>query len=126
MQPGGQEPYEQYPPQPVEYTLYSEPQYGHEYAPPPAYPAYQAPSTRGNTFGLLSMIFGIVAFPMICCFNAGIAVGIAAVVLGVIGTGKASRGEANNKAMSIAGIACGAVAAAIGLVILIITVVHKT
>ncbi len=111
------------PAQPAEYSLYPEPQ-----APPPMpqYPVggYSVPpmaplpmmgSNQGNTFGLLSMIFGIVSIPLLCCFYIGIALGIAAVVLGIIGLNKANRGEADNKGMAIAGISCGGIAGLLGL-----------
>jgi hypothetical protein len=148
--PYQQNPYHQYPPgygqvpqypdpfapppaspaQPPEYSLYSDPQA----APMPQYPmgGYSVPpmppppmmrSNQNNTFGLLSMIFGIVAIPLLCCFYIGAAVGVAAVVLGVIGLGKANRGEADNKGMSIAGIVCGSVAGLLGLLWLVLVVV---
>jgi hypothetical protein len=111
------------PAQPAEYSLYPPPEA--LAPPPPQYPVggYAVPplqpltvgSGQGNTFGLLSMIFGIVSIPLLCCLYAGIPVGIAAVVLGIIGVNKANSGEANNKGMSIAGIACGASAAVLGL-----------
>ena len=56
------------------------------------------------------MIFGIVALPMLCCFYTGAAIGIGAVVLGIVGLQKANRGEADNKGMAIAGIVCGGIA----------------
>ena len=72
-------------------------------------------------FGLLSMIFGIISIPLVCCVYVGLPLGIAAVVLGIVGINKANRGEADNKGMAIAGIACGAVAAVSGLILLIVT-----
>jgi hypothetical protein len=112
------------PAQPVEYSLYADPQpapppmpqYG--YAVPPMMPP-RPMTNQNNTFGLLSMIFGIVALPMICCFYSGAAIGVAAAVLGVVGLNKANRGEADNKGMAIAGLVCGSVAGLIGIVLLI-------
>jgi hypothetical protein len=105
---------EQYPTSPSEYSLYPpQPQYP---ATPPAYPpsGYPvpplAPPTQGNAniFGLLSMIFGIISLPLsLCCF-LGVLLGVAGIVLGVIGVIRANAGQATNKGMSIAGIACGA------------------
>jgi hypothetical protein len=108
---------------PQEYSLYSQP------APPPPpvpqYPVagYSVPSMpppmmatgQNNTFGLLSMIFGIIALPMLCCFYTGAAIGVGATVLGVLGPQKANRGEADNKGMAIAGIVCGSIAGFLGL-----------
>jgi hypothetical protein len=116
------------PSQPAEYSLYppiSGPPPPPPPMPPPQYPmgGYSVPvmqplpmsSNQGNTFGLLSMIFGIVSIPLLCCFYIGIPLGIAALVLGIIGNNKASRGEANNKGMAIAGIVCGGIGALLGL-----------
>jgi hypothetical protein len=78
-------------------------------------PLPMAGSSQSNTFGLLSMIFGIVSIPLLCCLYIGVPIGIAAVVLGIIGVNKANSGEANNKGMSIAGIACGGSGTLLGL-----------
>src|SRR2546421_10609108 len=59
------------PAQPTEYSLYSDPppapppmpQYGYSVPPMP-----RPMTNQNNMFGLLSMIFGIVAFPLLCCF----------------------------------------------------------
>ncbi len=122
------------PYQPTEYSLYppAEPPPPAPQPPPPAYPVggYAVPmmpmpgaaAGRSNTFGLLSMIFGIISIPLLCCFYIGLPLGIAAVVLGIVGTNKANRGEADNKGMAIAGIACGAVAAVGGLIVIILSV----
>ncbi len=106
---------------PQEYSLYSQPA-----PPPPQYPAagYSVPPmpppvlpnpNNNNTFGILSLVFGIFALPMVCCYATGAAIGIGAVILGVLGVQKANRGEADNKGMAIAGIVCGGVAAFFGL-----------
>ena len=115
------------PTQPAEYSLYP-PVSGPPPPPPPPpqYPVggYAVPvmqplpmgaSGQSNTFGLLSMIFGIVSIPLLCCLYIGMPIGIAAVVLGVIGVNKANSGEANNKGMSVAGIACGGSGLLLGL-----------
>ena len=130
QQPGSPYPPDPFQPpaQPTEYSLYSDPpppppmpQYG--YSVPPMAPMPSRPMTnQNNTFGLLSMIFGIVAFPLLCCFYTGAAVGIAATVLGIIGLNKANRGEADNKGTAIAGIVCGSVAGLIGILWLIAVV----
>src|SRR5689334_14590705 len=111
LDPYQQEPYQQYPPgygemlpptspyQPTEYSLYQPAEPAPQQPPPqppPAYPAggYAVPmmpmpavaAGQSNTFGLLSMIFGIISIPLLCCFYVGIPLGIAAVVLGIIGT----------------------------------------
>jgi hypothetical protein len=89
------------------------------YSVPPMQPVPMANSRPSNTFGLLSMIFGIISIPLLCCLYIGLPVGIAAVVLGIIGINKANTGEADNKGMSIAGVACGGSAALLGLLWLV-------
>lgn len=82
--------------------------------PPPQYPGYLVPLITvrpvgfNNTLGLLSMIFGIISLPLLTCAPVGSGFGIAAIVLGILGIRKAARGLADNRGMSIAGIACGA------------------
>ena len=119
------------PPQPTEYSLYP-PADSPPPPPPPAYPVsgYAVPmmpmpavgAGQSNTFGLLSMIFGIISIPLLCCVYIGLPIGIAAAVLGIIGMNKANRGEADNKGMAIAGLVCGTVAAVGGLALIIISV----
>ena len=109
--PSQQNPYNQYPPNYGQVPQY--PAAG--YSVPPMPPPMMAMNQNNNTFGLLSMIFGIVALPMLCCFYTGAAIGIGAVVLGIVGLQKANRGEADNKGMAIAGIVCGGIAGFLGL-----------
>jgi hypothetical protein len=85
---------------------------------PPPMPAQgQAPN---NTFGLGSMILGIIAIPLACCAIPGLVLGIAAGVLGFLGKQKADQGLATNRGQAMTGLICGAVAAGLGLVIFII------
>ncbi|MBX6750080.1 MAG: DUF4190 domain-containing protein [Micromonosporaceae bacterium] len=93
-----------------------------------AQPGYgqPAPSNQNNTLGLVSMILGIVAIPTICCFYLGVPLGIAAIVLGYLGKQKADRGEASNRGQAMAGLICGAVAIALAIVGIILTVVLNT
>ncbi len=121
------------PVQPTEYSLYP-PVSG---PPPEAYPqspqyppaGYSVPpmmptpiAGQSNTLGLLSMIFGIISIPLLFCCYIGIPLGIAAIVLGILGVSKANRGEANNKGMAIAGLVTGAATIAILVVIIILYV----
>ncbi|WP_412739201.1 DUF4190 domain-containing protein [Krasilnikovia sp. MM14-A1259] len=78
-----------------------------------------------NTYGLAGMILGIVSIPLqLCCQFLGLPVAIAAVVLSIIGMNKAKAGLATNRAQAIAGLACGAVAIAISVIVLIVALVH--
>jgi hypothetical protein len=75
-----------------------------------------APPQQSNTMGLVSMILGIISIPAACCAFLGIAVGVPAVVLGILGLRKANAGEADNRGQALAGLICGSV----GLVLSII------
>jgi hypothetical protein len=90
-----------------------------------AQPGYgqPAPSAPNNTFGLVSLILGIVAIPLVCCFYIGIPIGIAAGVLGFLGKQKADQGLATNRGQAMAGLICGAAAVALGILLLILSVV---
>jgi hypothetical protein len=108
------------------------PQYGQQpgYGTPPPYgqqPGYGAqfpggPAGPQNTQGLIAMILGIAAFPLLCCTIIGLPVSIAAVVLGWLGLQKAKTGAATNRGQALAGLICGAVAAVIALGLIIYSV----
>jgi Na+/proline symporter len=75
-------------------------------------PAGQQPS---NGLGLTSMILGIAAIPLVCCFGIGFLPGVIAVVLGFLGKKKADSGEATNRGQAMAGLICGAIAVVLTL-----------
>ncbi|GAA2219248.1 hypothetical protein ACFY2R_13640 [Micromonospora olivasterospora] len=108
-QPYGQDPYAQQQP----------------YGAAPAYPGagYPQPQGQQNTLGLVSMILGIASIPLACCLFLGIPVGIAGIVTGYLGRQKAAQGLANNDSQAKTGLICGAVGAALGIVVLILNVV---
>ncbi|MEV6680314.1 DUF4190 domain-containing protein [Streptomyces erythrochromogenes] len=84
---------------------------------PGAYQPYgRAPS---NGFGTTALVLGILA--VVGCVTSFIAValGIAAVVFGALGKGKANRGEADNGGMALAGIILGAIGIVLGLLMLL-------
>jgi hypothetical protein len=89
----------------------------------PGYPpgSYGAPPGQpSNTQGLVSMILGIAAIPLICCFGVGIPLGIAAAVLGFLGKRKAEQGLATNRGQALAGLICGIVAIVLGVIWVIV------
>jgi hypothetical protein len=88
-----------------------------------AQPGYGQPAAPNNTFGLVSMILGIVAIPLVCCFYIGVPIGIAAAVLGFLGKQKVDQGLANNRGQAMAGLICGAAAVALGILLIILSVV---
>lgn len=83
-----------------------------------AYPPYGA--QRSNGFGVTALVLGILA--VVGCITSffALALGIAAVVFGVLGRGKASRGEADNGGMALAGIILGAIGIVLGAVMVAI------
>ena len=88
--------------------------------PPPAGAPGAAPN---NTFGLISLILGIAAIPLVCCFYIGFPLGIAAAVLGYLGKQKAEQGLATNRGQAMAGLICGLSAVGLGILFIILTVV---
>lgn len=75
------------------------PQPGH--IPPPAYgvpvpPPYQsapfAPPRPSSTLSMLSMIFGIISVPLVCCWGFGFLFAVAGIVLGHLGRSKETAG----------------------------------
>jgi hypothetical protein len=92
--------------------------------PPPPPPPYYGPPQGGypggpaapqNTQGLIGMILGIVAIPMVCCC-LGIPVGIAAAIVSWLGLQKANQGLATNRSQALAGLICGSIAAVGGII----------
>ncbi|MFI9639533.1 DUF4190 domain-containing protein [Micromonospora sp. NPDC051925] len=146
MQPG-QDPYGQQPPhdpygqqpasgqpygQPVHHDPYGQPVHKDPYAQQPygaaaSYPGAGYPSPQGqqNTLGLLSMILGIAAIPLVCCIYLGIPVGIGAVVTGWLGRQKANQGLAGNGGQAVAGLVCGAIAVTLGILLLLLNLIGQ-
>ncbi len=81
------------------------------------------PGQQSNALGLTAMILGIAAIPLACCFYLGLPLGIVAAVLGFLGKNKADQGLATNRGQAIAGLICGIIGAALGLLALLLTVV---
>ncbi|MFD3803655.1 DUF4190 domain-containing protein [Streptomyces sp. NPDC058611] len=89
---------------------------------PGGYPPYgQRPS---NGFGITALVLGIaaVALGLFGCFLAfvGLPLGIAAVVFGVLGRGKATRGEADNGGVALAGIITGAAGIVVAVLVTVL------
>ncbi|MEU3371800.1 hypothetical protein ABZ734_15195 [Streptomyces sp. NPDC006660] len=81
-----------------------------------------------NGFGTAAMVLGIIACAaMLCTWGiAGIVLGVLALIFGLLGKGRAARGEANNRGQAIAGVVLGIVGIVAGIVILILMVVVLT
>ena len=112
-------------PQPQQYRLYdqtSEPQYPPvQYPPtvtPHTVPYYPPPREWRNGFGVTALVVGIVSVLFLCTLIP-VPLGIVAVIFGVLGLGRARRGEADNRGMAIAGLVMGGVATAVVVAILV-------
>jgi hypothetical protein len=129
--PAYQDPYA--PQQPTSGSPY--PTSGNPYpASPPAYPAYPAggygaPAPAGsgqnNVFGILALVLGIVSIPLACCWGIGLLPGGAAAVLGYLGMKKFDQGEGGSRGLSLAGLICGGVGAALSVALFVLFVVLR-
>ncbi|WEH36148.1 DUF4190 domain-containing protein [Streptomyces sp. AM 4-1-1] len=96
-------------------------QYGYPAAPAstygyPGYPGYgqnQWGPAPANGMGTAALVLGIISVVGFCLWGLGIVLGVLALVFGLLGRGRAKRGEANNGGMAIAGVVLGAVGIAV-------------
>src|SRR5688572_26315443 len=91
--------------------------------PPPSYGAQQfgmppPPAGNRNGFGVAALVLGILSLVTWFLFVGGL-FGAIAVVLGVIGRGRAKRGEANNGGMALAGLITGAVGVLLTILVIV-------
>ncbi|MEV1048495.1 DUF4190 domain-containing protein [Streptomyces sp. NPDC049916] len=103
--------------------------YGYPAPPPPAYggypgyggygmgPAGWAPAPS-NGLGTAAMVLGIISVVGFCLYGLNIVLGILALIFGIIGLGRAKRGEATNRGMALAGVILGCIGMVIGSVLL--------
>ncbi|MEW2067552.1 DUF4190 domain-containing protein [Streptomyces sp. NPDC007346] len=88
----------------------------------PGYDAYGGQQPWGpqpsNGLGTAALVLGIISVVGFCMYGVNIILGILALIFGIIGLGRAKRGEATNRGMAIAGIITGSVGIVIGSVIL--------
>jgi hypothetical protein len=117
--PQQQQPYPP-PPQPYQYGAYPG-----GYPPPPqgtygGYPSgYPMQAAPKNGLGIASLIVAIIG--LLSIFG-GILLGIVAVILGVLGRGRAKRGEATNGGVATAGIVLGVLAVVVSIIAIALTV----
>ena len=91
--------------------------------PPPSYGSPQfgmppPPAGNRNGFGVAALVLGILSLVTWFLFVGGL-FGVIAVVLGVIGRGRAKRGEANNGGMALAGLITGAVGVLLTILVIV-------
>ncbi|MFB8029925.1 DUF4190 domain-containing protein [Streptomyces sp. NPDC056465] len=88
----------------------------------PGYPGYagQQPwaPAPANGLGIAAMVLGIIAVVGFCMWGFGIILGILALIFGIIGRGRAKRGEATNGGMALAGIILGSISIVISAIFL--------
>ena len=79
------------------------------YGPPPGRPGgYGSPAAaKRNGFGVAALVLGILALLLSWTVVGGVLLGIAAIVFGVLGRGRAKRGEADNGGLALAGLVLG-------------------
>lgn len=88
----------------------------------PYLPGYPSPSSgppqrlgRKNGFGIAALVLAVIGLLSVATVVAPIALGVLAVILGLLGRTRAKRGIADNGGVAIAGIVLGALAVVVGL-----------
>lgn len=76
-------------------------------------PAGWAPAPN-NGLGTAAMVIGIISVVGFCLYGINIILGILALIFGIIGLGRAKRGEATNRGMALAGVILGSVGIVVG------------
>ena len=83
-------------------------------------PGYPAPAqAQRNGFGVAALVLGILAAVLFWTVFAGLVLGLLAVVFGILGYRRKSRGEATNGGMALAGAILGGLGLAVSAVILV-------
>jgi len=73
------------------------------------------PQVLKNGAGIAALVVAIAGIVTALSVIGGVGLGLAAVVLGIIGRGRAKRGEADNGGVALAGIVLGALAVIAGI-----------
>ncbi|WP_309053522.1 DUF4190 domain-containing protein [Streptomyces sp.] len=81
---------------------------------------HPADARRANGMAIAALVLGIVALVLFWTVFGGIVLGLAAVVLGIIGARRARGGRAPHRTMSVVGAVLGALALIVSVVILAI------
>jgi hypothetical protein len=77
--------------------------------------AHAGPLAPKNGFGIAALVLAVVGLLSVATVFAPIALGVVAVILGLLGRARAKRGIADNGGVAIAGIVLGALAVVVGL-----------
>jgi hypothetical protein len=84
-------------------------------APPMGYASPGPQQSQGLAIGAL--VCGIISILSVCVWFLSIPLGIVAVILGIIGKGKAQRGEAGGQGLAKAGLILGAIGVVLSLIL---------
>lgn len=68
-----------------------------------------------NGMGTTALVLGIISAAVFCLWPVAIVLGVLALIFGLLGRGKARRGEATNHGQALAGAICGAAGIVLGL-----------
>lgn len=109
-----------YPPPPGGFGGYG----GYPPPPPQPYSGYGTPpQMMRNGLGVAALVVALLSLPAALTIIGGLILGITAIVLGFMGRGRVSRGEANNGGVAVAGIVLGALGVLLSLVLIVVAVV---
>jgi hypothetical protein len=90
------------------------------YPPPPQQPyygGYQPPPTGPkNGLGIAALVIAILGLVFCWTVIGGVVLGVVAVIIGILGRGRAKRGQATNGGVAIAGVVLGVLAVIVSLV----------
>ena len=90
------------------------------YPPPPQQPyygGYQPPPTGPkNGLGIAALVIAILGLVFCWTVIGGVVLGVVAVIIGILGRGRAKRGQATNGGVAIAGVLLGVLAVILSLV----------
>lgn len=105
---------------PYQQGPYPQGPYPGAYPPPPSpYGAYPgAPVAPRNGLGIAALVTAIVAIVATFTIFGGIALGVVAVILGIVARGRVKRGEADNGGVALTGIILGVVAILISVALI--------
>ena len=86
----------------------------------PTAASYSTTAPPSNTLALVSMILGIAGIILnCCCWPLSVALGIAAIITGIIGLNKVKNGTGSGKGMALAGLICGIVGIVLGIAMVV-------
>ncbi len=89
---------------PAGQAAYGQPAYGQ---PPYGQQGVGPGGSPKNGLGVAALVLGILALVTSLSVIGGVLLGLLAIILGIVGRGRAKRGEANNGGMALAGIILG-------------------